>query len=136
MAILFTSAGSFVVWDYHRVDRDFSALKTLLQDTRRRAIGNDRPFVVKFSGEEVVVSDKDTGLVIKTLNIPTLHQVNYDTTLGDNMIVFTGHGTSKYNKRLHGGDLRLKSWLGFRKNIAVRCTGLAMEGLYPVNGDQ
>jgi len=26
----------------------------------------------------------------------------------------------------------LKSWLGFRKNIAVNCTGLVTEGVYPV----
>jgi hypothetical protein len=47
------------------------------------------------------------------------------------MIVFDGHGTSEYNKKEHGGDLRLKSWLGFRKNIAVNCTGLVTEGVYP-----
>ena len=131
LAILFTSAGTFVLWDYYRVDRDFSALKALLQDTRYRAIGNNRPFAVRFSGKEVTVSDKNTGLVIKTLIVPTLYQVNYNTTLGDNMIVFTGHGTSKYNKRVHGGDLKLKSWFGFRKNISVKCTGLVTEGVYP-----
>lgn len=131
LALLFTSAGTFVLWDYHRVDRDFSALKALLQDTRYRAIGNDRQFVVQFSAEEVAVSDKNTGLVIKTLNVPTLDEVNYNTTLGNNMIVFTGHGTSTYNKRIHGGDLSLKSWFGFRKNIAVNCTGLVTDGVYP-----
>ena len=131
LAILFTSIGTFVLWDYVRVDRDFSKLKALLQDTRYRAIGNDRPFVVKFSDEEVVVSDKNTGLVIKALIVPTLDEVNYDTTLGKDMIVFTGHGTSAYNKRIHGGDLTLKSWFGFRKYIAVNCTGLVTEGLYP-----
>ena len=131
LAILFTNAGTFVLWDYIRVDRDFSALKALLSDTRYRAISKDSPFVVKFSGEEAVVSDKNTGLLIKALIVPTLEKVNYDTTLGENMIIFTGHGTSKYNKREHGGDLRLKSWLGFRKNIAVNCTGLVTEGVYP-----
>ena len=132
LTILFTGAGTFVLWDYYRVDRDFSALKALLTDTRYRAIGNDKTFVARFSGKEVVISDNNTGLVIKTLAIPTLDEVNYNTTLGDNMIVFTGHGTSKYNKREHGGDVRLKSWFGFRKNIAVNCTGLVTEGVYPV----
>ena len=131
LAILFTSTGTLVLWDYYRVDRDFSALKALLQDTRYRAIGNDKTFIVRFSGKEVVVSDKNTGLLIKALTVPTLAEVNYNTTHGDDMIVFTGHGTSKYNKRIHGGDLKLKSWLGFRKNIAVNCTGLVTEGVYP-----
>jgi hypothetical protein len=130
LALLFTSTGTFVLWDYYRVDRDFSQLKVLLQDTRRRAIGNDSPFVVQFSGQEVTVSNKNTDLVIKTLIVPTLEKMNYDTTLGNNMIVFTGHGTSKYNKRVHGGDLRLRSWFGFRRNIAVNCTGLVTEGVY------
>ncbi len=132
LTLLFTSAGTLVLWDYYRIDRDFSALKALLSDTRYRAIGNDKTFVARFSGKELVISDKNTGLVIKALDIPTLEKVNYNTTLGDNMIVFTGSGTSKYNKREHGGDLTLKSWFGFRKNIAVNCTGLVTEGVYPV----
>jgi len=41
------------------------------------------------------------------------NELNYDTTLGDDMILFDGHGTSAYNRREHGGDVRLKSWLGF-----------------------
>ena len=131
MAILFTSAGTFVLWDYYRVATDFSALKALLSDTRYRAIGNDKTFVVRFVGKEVIITDKTTGKVIKSLRVRTLDEVNYNTTLGDDMIVFDGHGTSKYNKRIHGGDLRLKSWLGFRRNIAVNCTGLVTEGVYP-----
>ena len=131
MALLFTVLGTLVLWDYHRVDRDFSALKALLQDTRYRAITKNKTLMARFMGKEIVVSDKNTGLLIKTLSVPTLAQVNYDTTLGDNMIVFTGHGTSAYNKRVHGGDIRLKSWLDFRKNIAVNCTGLVTEGIYP-----
>ena len=131
LTILFTSTGTLVLWDYIRVDRDFSALKALLSDTRYRAIGNDKTLVARFVGKKVIITDKTTGKVIKSLSIPTLDKVNYNTTLGNNMIVFTGHGTSKYNKRIHGGDLRLKSWLGFRKNIAVNCTGLVTEGVYP-----
>ena len=72
LTILFTSAGTLVLWEYYRVDRDFSAVKALLQDTRYRAIDNDKTFVVQFSGEEAVVSDRNTSLVIKTLNVPTL----------------------------------------------------------------
>ena len=131
MAILFSGAGTFALWDYWRVDRDFSALKALLQDTRYRAIGKDKTLVARFVGKKVIITDKTTGKVIKSLSIPTLDEVNYNTTLGENMIVFTGHGTSKYNKRIHGGDVRLESWFGFRKNIAVNCTGLVTEGVYP-----
>jgi len=58
--------------DYYRVDRDFSVLKALLQDTRYRAIGNDKTFVARFSGKEVVITDKNTGLIIKALMVPTL----------------------------------------------------------------
>lgn len=131
LTVLFTGAGLFVFWDYCRADTDFSALKALLRETRYRAITKNQTLVARLAGKEITITDKKTGKVTGSLYIPTLHQVNYDTTLGDNMIVFNGHGTSEYNKREHGGDLRLKSWLGFRKNIAVNCTGLVTEGRYP-----
>ena len=132
LTILFTSAGTFVLWDYYRVDRDFSALKALLSDTRYRAIGKNKTLVARFVGKQVIITDKTTGKIIKRLRVPTLEKVNYDSILGENMIVFDGHGTADHNKRIHGGDLRLRSWLGFRKNIAVNCTGLVTEGVYPV----
>ncbi len=65
------------------------------------------------------------------LDVPTLHDVNYATTLGDNMIVYTGVGTSRHNIKEHGGDLTMRSWFGFSKYIAVNCNGLATEGRYP-----
>ncbi len=129
--VLFTGAGLFVFWDFSRVDRDFSELKTLLRDARYRAITKNKTLVVRFFGKKITITDRKTGEVISGLNIPTLAEVNYNTTLGDDMIVFDGHGTGDHNKRVHVGDLRLKSWLGFRKNIAVNCTGLVTEGLYP-----
>lgn len=131
LTILFTSIGTFVLWDYSRVDRDFSGLTNLLRDTRHRALSKNKTLVARFVGKQVTITDRKTGKVISSLTIPTLDQVNYNTTLGDDMIVFSGRGTSGFNKRIHGGDLRLKSWLGFRKNIAVNCTGLVTEGLYP-----
>jgi len=33
LTLLLTSAGTFVLLDYYRVDRDFAALKALLTDT-------------------------------------------------------------------------------------------------------
>ena len=123
--------GCFVVWDYSRVNVDFRQLKALLTETRYHAAGQDKTLVARFIGDSVSITDKDTGTVINALTVPTLDQVNYDTTLGKDMIVFYASGTGKYNKRVHGGDIRLKSWLGFRKNIVVRCTGLVMEGVYP-----
>jgi hypothetical protein len=132
LTVLFTGAGLLVFLDYSRVDRDFSKLKTLLRDARYRAITKNKTLIARFVGKEITITDRKTGEVVSGLNISTLAEVNYNTTLGDDMIVFTGRGTSEYNKRVHGGDLRLKSWLGFRKNIAVNCTGLVTEGLYPV----
>ena len=131
LSALLSGMGCFVVWDYYQVNRDFMQLKTLLTDTRNRAISKNDALVARFVEKQVIVTHKDTGIVINALTVPTLDQVNYDTTLGQNMIVFYSRGTAKYNKRVHGGDIRLKTWLGFRKNIVVRCTGLVMEGVYP-----
>jgi len=47
------------------------------------------------------------------------------------MIVFSPTGTHEHNVRIHGGDVRLRSWLGFQKSLAVNCNGLASEGVYP-----
>ena len=88
LTILFAGIGTFVLWDYYRVERDFHELKALLQDTRYRAISKNKTLVVRFSGKEVVVTDRKTEKVTKTLDVPTLNEVNYDTVLGDNMIVF------------------------------------------------
>jgi len=91
---------------------------------------NDVILITQFIGKNVIVKDKK-GNVLDCLHVSTLNKINYDTKLGKNMIVFTGRGTSPYNIRVHGGDMTLKSWFGFRKNIAVNCTGLVKEGLYP-----
>jgi len=91
------------------VNRDFSGLKALLQDLRHRAIRGDQVLGVRFVGKKAMVEDGKTGKFIRELDISTLDQVNYDTTLGDDMIIFDGHGTSAYYRREHGGDVRLKS---------------------------
>ena len=135
LSAVLSGLGCFVVWDYSRVNVDFRELKALLTDTRCQTAGQDKVLVARFIGDSVSITDKDTGIVIRTLKVPTLDQVNYDTTLGDDMIVFYASGTGKYNKRVHGGDIRLESWLGFKKNIVVRCTGLVMEGVYPAEED-
>ena len=126
----------FIMWDHYQVNRDFRQLKRLLTDVRLKAVRQHKVLVTKFIGKTISVTNHNTGAVIETLALPTLNQVNYDTTLGKDMIVFYERGTGKYNKRIHGGDIRLKSYLGFRKNIVVRCTGLALEGLYPEEDDK
>ena len=131
LSAVLSGVGCFVVWDYSRVNVDFRQLKALLTDVRYQTAGRDKTLVARFADKAVSITNNDTGVVIDTLTVPTLNQVNYDTTLGKDMIVFYASGTGKYNKRVHGGDVRLKSWLGFRKNIVVRCTGLVMEGVYP-----
>ncbi len=65
------------------------------------------------------------------MKVSTLHKVNYDTTLGKDMIVFENGVTNPFNIRIHGGDLSVKSWLGFTKNIHVNCAGYVREGKYP-----
>ena len=123
--------GCFVLWDYDRVNMDFYRLKSLLTDVRSKTAGRDRILIARFSENQVSIHDYEKGEILETVHLPTLDQVNYNTTLGDDRIVFYKRGTAKYNKRIHGGDIRLKSWLGFRKNLVIRCTGLAREGVYP-----
>lgn len=118
-----------IFFDYNRVNTDFLVLKKLLSDYRIQSIDSYQKVIVKFEEKQVSVVLHDK--VIDSVHIATLQAVNYDTTLGKNMIVFQGGVTSGYNLREHGGDIRLKSWLGFRKNIAINCAGLVQEGAYP-----
>lgn len=116
-------------WDKGRLNNDFRKTMLLLRCARMKAFQNDQLIIVRFSGPKITVANKTQ--VINHLTVPTLLCVNYNTTLGPNMIAFNGHGTSDFNVRIHGGVLNFKSWFGWEKNIHVNCTGLAREGLYP-----
>ena len=130
LTLLIVSTGILILQDYSRLTKDFSKLMSFLTKVRLKAMQSDVILTTHFMGKNVIVKDKK-GNVLEFLHISTLHKVNYDTKLGKKMIVFSGRGTSPYNNRVHGGDMTLKSWFGFRKNIAVNCTGLVKEGLYP-----
>jgi hypothetical protein len=130
LTLIIVSIGILVIQDYSRLTKDFSKLMSFLTKVRLKAIQNDVILITEFMEKNVIVKDKK-GNISDSLYVSTLHKINYDTKLGKNMIVFSGRGTSPYNIRVHGGDMTLKSWFGFRKNIAVNCTGLVTEGLYP-----
>ena len=131
ISLIISSLLLLVAYNTHRLQKDHRDLTRLLKKTRNMAILTKKTFLVEFNRNQVAVKNKQTGAVINTLRTPTLHKVNYSTTLEKNMIVFTGRGTGPYNIRIHGGDLTLKSWLGYKKYIAVNCTGLVTEGRYP-----
>jgi hypothetical protein len=51
-------------------------------------------------------------------------------------MVFGMQGTtSEHNKRIHGGEIMLKSILGFKKYIHVNCNGYVREGRYPMSSE-
>ena len=131
LSLLFVFADSFVLCAHYQTIRDFSKLKSFLTNTRLEAIEKDKILMLKFIGKDITITDDKTGVALSTFHLPTLHSVNHNTKLGKNMIVFSSTGTAPHNLRIHGGDLTLRSWLGFNKNIAVNCTGLVSEGLYP-----
>ena len=134
LTLIIVFAGSFVLWDHYRVNRDLDALKSLLMKTRNEALLNQKTFATRFSGNDVTILKGISGNVIQALHVPTLSVINYDTKLGKEMIIFTSRGTEPYNVKIHGGDMTFKSWLGFEKHLAVNCTGLVSEGLYPKGG--
>jgi hypothetical protein len=105
LSALLSGVACFVVRGHHRVNRDFRQLRALLTDALWQTAGKDKTLVVRFVDKAVPITDNDTGVVTNTLVVPTLHRVNYDTTLGDDMIVFYWRGTSKYSKRVRGERL-------------------------------
>ena len=122
-----------VFFDYQRVQKDFRNLKAQLMNTRFETLIKNKTLVVKFKGKEVSISDYQTGETIETIQISTLKGVKYDTKLGKNIIVFEKGTTNRFNTRIHGGEISLKSWLGFTKYIHVNCAGYIREGRYPEN---
>ncbi|MBT3185685.1 MAG: hypothetical protein HN342_14295 [Nitrospina sp.] len=65
-------------------------------DIRRR---ERKILVARFIGDSVSITGNDMGTVIKTLIVHTLEQVNYDTTLGNDKIVFYKRGTANITNR-------------------------------------
>jgi len=59
----------FVLWDYERVNRDFSGLKALLRDPRHRAIRTNGILTVRFNDKKAVVTDRKT----ERLSMPCTH---------------------------------------------------------------
>jgi len=130
LSIIFILIGCFVLFDYHRVLNDFTNLKSFLTDTWYSTTKDGKSFIVRFKDKEAQLYSFE-GTFIRKIQISTLYQVNYNTTKGNDMIIFTPRGTQQYNTRIHGGDIRLRSWLGFKKSIAVNCNGYVSEGIYP-----
>ncbi len=132
--LLFAAAAIFAVaWDLNHLNKDFNKLFSLLRTARSDALYKDTTIIVRFKGATVTVTDQNTSAATTT-TIPSIAGVDYDTTLGNNMIVFTWRGTEQYNTRVHGGEIVLQSMLGFRRYIHVNCTGLVKEGRYPEDG--
>jgi len=132
LSLTLIGVGGLIMWDYHSLSEDFNNVMSLLRNVRLYAAETDKNMAVRFDDKNIIVKEIGSDEQYYTLKVQTLRKVNYDTTLGKGIIVFTGIGTSPYNLRVHGGDLILKSWFGFRKYIWVNCTGLAKEGRYPV----
>jgi hypothetical protein len=129
LSIIAIVYGGFL-WDLQRLDKDFDQLFLLLRTARVDALYKDTIVIVMFNGNAVTVTNQKDSKKMTTI-IPMISRVDYDTTMGNNMIVYDWHGTGEYNKRVHGGEIMLKSLIGFRRYIHVNCTGLVTEGRYP-----
>ena len=125
-----TVAGVAISWDLQRLDTDFGQLHSLLRTERWNAFYKKTTIMVRFNGSAVTVTNqKDSKST--TIIIPMIARVDYDTTMGNGMIVYNWQGTAAFNKRVHGGEIMLRSWLGFRRYIHVNCNGMVREGRYP-----
>jgi len=120
----------FIYVDYHRVKKGFEALRSDLMQIRSRSIHEKRPLIAKFNGSELSVLPHHDVELLETHSYSTVDQIDYDTTLGSHMIVYFLGTTSYHNKNVRGGEIALKSCLGFRKYIHFNCAGYAEEGRY------
>jgi len=129
--LFFTAVLSFTIfWDLRSLNKEFDQLYLLLRAARMDALYMRTKVIVRFNGNEVTVTNQKDPKSMTTI-IPRLAKVNYDTVMENNMIVYDLHGTSAYNKRIHGGEIMLKSWLGVQRYLHVNCNGVVSEGRYP-----
>lgn len=117
--------------DYQWLEKSFGDFKVQLQNVRFDSLYKNKVLLVKFEGKQMTVSEYSTGKIIKSTKIPALKKVLYNTKAGSNTIVFNRGTTSSFNLRIHGGEIVLGSWLGFKKHIHVNCAGYIQEGKYP-----
>jgi hypothetical protein len=123
-------ASVVILWDLQCLDKDFNRLYLLLRTARLDAFYKKTTIIIRFNGNTVTVTNQKDSENIITL-ILMIARIDYDTIMGNDMIVYTWRGTAAYNKRVHGGEIMLKSLLGSRRYIHVNCNGLVNEGRYP-----
>jgi Tfp pilus assembly protein FimT len=87
-----------IAWDLQRLDKDFNHLYLLLRTARLDAFYKDTTIIVKFNGNTVTVTNQKDSKKMAT-TIPTISRVDYDTVMGNDMIVYAWRGTAAYNKR-------------------------------------
>ena len=119
-----------ILWDLQRLDKNFNQLYLLLRTARVDALYMKTTVIVRFNGNTVTVTNQKDSRNITTA-IPMIARVDYDTVMGNDKIVYDWRDTAAHNKRVHGGEIMLKSLLGFRRYIHVNCNGLVTEGRYP-----
>ena len=120
---------NLALWDHYRIEKDFTDTMRFLRYARLLSLYRSEAHAVIFGEKSATLKNLSTGETIDRLKIETLKNVNYETNQGKNRIIFNDKGmTDSYNVNEHGGDLKLKSWFGFKKSIWVHCTGLATEG--------
>lgn len=120
-----------VYLDFEWIHADFLALKLKLSEIRMKSAVQRQQIIVKFTGTRIVFIHGKTREVIDSLVVRSLAAVNYDSLLGEDMIVFSCGTTAAFNTRVHGGEVLFQSLFGFKKSLHINCTGLAREGRYP-----
>ena len=127
VALLSGIGTNVVMYDQARVVKDFNYAKSVLMNVRNKSFVDNKKRIAKFQDKTLTIYESDAVIFKNTFS--TLSSVNYNTSLGDNMIVYDGMGTNLYNNKVHGGDITFRSWLGFKRSLWINCTGYAVEGV-------
>ncbi|MBK8754739.1 MAG: hypothetical protein IPL99_25255 [Candidatus Competibacteraceae bacterium] len=127
LALMIAAGPAALAWQHFQVDREYHALYLLLNRARTQAM-QAGPVIVRFTPYTARVEGL-AGDGIESLFLTSLEEVRYQTTQGDQQIIFSAGGpTSPYNIHLHGGDVTLKSWTGYERSLWVHCSGGVTQG--------
>jgi hypothetical protein len=76
LSALLSGVACFVMWDHHRVNRDFRQLKALLTDVRYQTAGKDKNLVARFTVYLLQTQEQLWNFISRT-------NVKFDITDGD-----------------------------------------------------
>jgi len=116
-----------VLFDYHRVHKDFRRLQTDLMRIRFRSITENKPIVVKFNGNEVSVLAFPDGPLLETLQFSTISngKLRYHSREKHDRLPCRHHKHAQqtYPRRRNCPEILVRVFQAYSRELCRACSG-------------